>query len=185
MKSFIKVLLREMLVEADPMSHFKKRVNEVLYNIQSIQLPEDVYLPNIPKETQDAWIIKQIQSKVQAKINAIINKDYPIGGSCVLAPLGIIKVQPLKGSPVNVMITVKRLEDVKRGMSYYVTIYDNRLPTLVLADPSYTSNSSPENQLQAHIKNTVKGGYTYNKDKSFVEESFKNDIIIPISQFKV
>lgn len=184
MKSLIKQLLREMLAEADPMVHFNERVNEVLYNIQSIQIPDSVYLPNIPKELQDGWIIKQIQSKVQAKINAIIDKDYPIGGSCVLVSLGLVKIQPLKGNPVNVLITVKRKEGLRSGISYYVTVYDNRLPTLVLADPNNPNNRSVGTQLQAHIKNTIEGGYRYNRDKSFADKSFMDNIIIPIAQFK-
>lgn len=183
MKVFIKQLLYEMLAESTPMGHFKTRMNEVLYNIQSIEIPDNVYIPNIPKEKQDEWIIKQIQTKLQSKVDAIIAKDYPIGGSCVVVPLGLIKLQPLKGNPVNVLVIAKRDDGLKSGMSYYVTVYDNRLPSIVLADPKNPNNSSVGNQLQAHIKNSINGGYRYNRDKSFVDKSFMDNIIIQISQF--
>jgi hypothetical protein len=184
MKLFIKQLLREMLIEAVPMGHFHDRVKEVLYDIQSIQIPSNYYLPNVPKEAQDAWIVKQIQTQIQAKLNAIIAKDYPVGGSCVLAPLGLIKIQPIKGNPANILVTAQRKEGLMNGYSYYVTIYDNRLPTLVLADPKIPANSSPGNQLQAHIKNTIDGGYRYVKEKSFIDKNFMDNIIIQMSQFK-
>jgi hypothetical protein len=181
---FRKYLLEYMVDEAVPMTHFKERVNEVLYDIQSIQIPDTYYLPNIPKETQDAWIIKQIQEGIQPKINDIIAKDYPVGGSCVLAPLGMVKVQPIKGNPVNVLITAQKKEGLTSGISYYVTIYDNRLPTLVLADPKIASNSSAGGQLQAHIKNTIAGGYRYTREKSFVDSAFAGNIVIKMSDFK-
>ncbi len=176
-----KHLLEHSLLEADPMGHFKERLNEVLYSIVNIQIPPAFYLPNIPKEKQDAWIISQIQTKIQAKVDAIIAKDYPIGGSCVLVPLGMIKVQPIKGNPSNVLITAKRKEGLITGMSYYAAIYDNRLPTLVLADPKNPNNSSIGNQLQAHIKNTLDGGYRVNKDKCFIDKTFMDNLLIPMA----
>lgn len=189
MKSFIKDLLKKQLLEytileAVPMGHFDERIQEVLYNIQSIQIPANYYLPNIPKETQDAWIISQIQKRLQAKIDGIIAKDYPIGGSCVLAPLGMIKVQPIKGNPSNILVTVKRKEGLLSGMAYYAAIYDNRLPTIVLADPKNPNNSSVGNQLNAHIKNTIEGGYRVDKNKSFLDKTFMDNIVISMADFK-
>src|ERR1035438_7018771 len=158
MKVFIRVLLREMLAEAEPTGHFDDRVSEVVDDIVSIQLPPAIYLPNIPKETQDAWIINQIKEKVKGKIKNIIVKVYPDGngsGICSVVPLGLIKVQPINGNPVNALITARKKEGVMRGYFYYVTIYDNRMPTIVLSDPNIPANSSPGNQLQAHIKNNI------------------------------
>jgi len=183
MKSMIKTLLREGLNEAQPMIHFNERVDEVLYNIIGIQIPDNYYLPNVPKDSQDEWIISQIQQNIQAKVNAIIDKDYPIGDSAVLAPLGMLKLQPVKGNPVNIMVTVERKDKRITGSSYYVAIYDDRLPTLVLADPKNPNNSSVGNQLNAHIRNTIEGGYKVNKDKSYIDKSFMGNIIIPMSKF--
>jgi hypothetical protein len=78
-KDLLKKYLLEYITEADPMVHFNDRVNEVVNDIIGIQLPANVYLPNAPKETQDAWIISQLQAKLKDKINAVIATDYPIG----------------------------------------------------------------------------------------------------------
>jgi len=181
-----KYLLEYMIDEAVPMGHFKDRVKEVIGDIQSIQLPPNIYLPNVPQEVQDAWIISQIKAKMLAKINAVEAKDYPTTrGSCVLVPLGIIKVQPIKGNPTNILITAKRKEGTMTGFSYYITIYENRMPTIVLADPKIRANSSIGAQLQAHIDNTVKNNWPVNKEKSFIDKSFIDNIIIPMSEFKV
>jgi len=89
--------MEHMVDEAVPMGHFKDRMKEVVDDIVSIQLPDNVYLPNVPKATQDAWIISQIKSKLYAKVSAVEMKDYPTSrGSCILVPLGIIKLQPVK-----------------------------------------------------------------------------------------
>ena len=92
----------------------------------------------------------------------------------------MIKVQPIKGNPVNVLITARKKEGIMTGMSYYVTIYDNRLPTLVLADPKNPNNSSVGNQLQAHITNTIKGDYKVNKAKCFIDKDFMSNLVIPM-----
>jgi len=179
-----KYLLERMVDEAVPMAHFRDRMREVVDDIVSIQLPDNVYLPNVPKATQDAWIISQIKSKLYAKVSAVEMKDYPTSrGSCILVPLGIIKLQPVKGNPVNIMITARRKEDVKSGFSYYITVYENRMSTIVLADPKNPNNSSVGNQLQAHIQNTIKNGWPVAKDKSYIDKAFMDNIIIQMSKF--
>lgn len=186
----IKELLRKHLLklnEAVPTEHFGERVNEVLYNIESIELPPNAYISNVSKEAQDAYIIKEIQKQVQAKINAVIAKNYPASGkgSCVLVPLGIIKVQPLSGPAVNVMIISRRAEGIKRGYSYNIAIYDNRIPSLLLPDPKHPNNSSPMNQLKAHMANNVKRGEKVDPKTSFVDKSFMTNIIIQMNKFGV
>lgn len=179
-----KYLIEYTLDEAVPMLHFKDRVQEVIGNIQSIQLPPNVYLPNIPKEAQDAWIINQIKSKMMAKISQVEAKDYPTTrGSCVLVPMGILKLQPVKGNPTNIIIVAQRKEGTMSGFSYYVTIYENRMPTIVLADPSNPNNSSIGNQLNAHIANTIKNSWPVNKDKSFIDRSFMDNVVIRMAEF--
>jgi hypothetical protein len=188
-KDLLKKYLLEYITEADPMVHFNDRVNEVVNDIIGIQLPANVYLPNAPKETQDAWIISQLQAKLKDKINAVIATDYPIGkkgkeGICVLVPLGMVKVQPVKGNPVTAVVTAQRKEDVKSGLSYYIGIYDNRMPSIVLADPKIPANRSPHLQLQAHIDNNLKSGWPVNKERSYVDKSFMDNIVINMSDFK-
>jgi hypothetical protein len=188
-KDLLKKYLLEYITEADPMVHFNDRVNEVVNDIIGIQLPANVYLPNAPKETQDAWIISQLQAKLKDKINAVIATDYPIGkkgkeGICVLVPLGMVKVQPVKGNPVTAVVTAQRKEDVKSGLSYYIGIYDNRMPSIVLADPKIPANRSPHLQLQAHIDNNLKNGWPVNKERSYVDKSFMDNIVINMSDFK-
>ena len=188
-KDLLKKYLLEYITEADPMAHFNDRVNEVVNDIIGIQLPANVYLPNAPKETQDAWIISQLQAKLKDKINAVIATDYPIGkkgkeGICVLVPLGMVKVQPVKGNPVTAVVTAQRKEDVKSGLSYYIGIYDNRMPSIVLADPKIPANRSPHLQLQAHIDNNLKSGWPVNKERSYVDKSFMDNIVINMSDFK-
>jgi hypothetical protein len=188
-KDLLKKYLLEYITEADPMGHFNNRVNEVVNDIIGIQLPANVYLPNAPKETQDAWIISQLQAKLKDKINAVIATDYPIGkkgkeGICVLVPLGMVKVQPVKGNPVTAVVTAQRTEDVKSGLSYYIGIYDNRMPSIVLADPKIPANRSPHLQLQAHIENNLKNGWPVNKERSYVDKSFMDNIVINMSDFK-
>lgn len=188
-KDLLKKYLLEYITEADPMGHFNNRVNEVVNDIIGIQLPANVYLPNAPKETQDAWIISQLQAKLKDKINAVIATDYPIGkkgkeGICVLVPLGMVKVQPVKGNPVTAVVTAQRTEDVKSGLSYYIGIYDNRMPSIVLADPKIPANRSPHLQLQAHIDNNLKSGWPVNKERSYVDKSFMDNIVINMSDFK-
>ena len=179
-----KHLLEYMVDEAVPMGHFKDRIKEVIGDIQLIQLPDNVYLPNIPRATQDAWIISKIKSKLYAKVSQIEMKDYPTKrGSTILVPLGIIKLQPVKGNPVNIMITAQRKEGTMTGFSYYVTVYENRMPTIVLADPKLAANSSVGSQFQAHIANTVKNGWPYDKTSSFIDKSFIDNIVINIAEF--
>jgi hypothetical protein len=178
-------LLEYMIDEAVPMGHFKDRVKEVIGDIQSIQLPPAVYIPNVPKETQDAWIISQIKSKMLAKISQVEAKDYPTTrGSCILVPLGIIKLQPLRGNPTNILITAQRKEGTMSGFSYYIALYENRMPTIVLADPKIPANSSIGNQLNAHLKNTEANGWPVNRDKSSIDKSFMDNIVINMAEFK-
>lgn len=186
----IKELLRKHLLEfvineADPTGHFDDRVNEVINSIVTVQIPPNAYLPNVSKEIQDTWIINQIQQKIKAKINQVIAKDYPTdSGSCVLVPLGMIKVQPLNGGQSNILVTAKRKEGLMSGFNYYIAIYENRMPSIVLADPKLPSNSSPGNQLLAHMNNNVKSGYPVNKNKSFVDKDFMSNIVVDMRQFK-
>ena len=87
------------------MLHFKDRMNEVVDDVISIDIPPSVYLPNIPKKTQDDWIIANVRAKLYAKIAQVKLKDYPTNsGSCVLVPLGLIKIKPLVGNPVNIIL---------------------------------------------------------------------------------
>lgn len=188
-KELLKKYLLEYITEADPMGHFNDRVNDVVDSIISVQIPANVYLPNVPKETQDAWIISQLQEKLKVKIAAVTATDFPIGkkagqGICVLVPLGMIKVQPVKGNPVTAVVTAQRKEDVRNGISYYIGIYDNRMPSLVLADPTIAANKSPHLQLQAHMHNNIKNGWPVNKEKSYVDKTFMDNIVINMADFK-
>lgn len=179
-----KYLLEYVIDEAVPMVHFKDRVKEVIGDIVSIQIPDNVYIPNVPKPTQDAWIISKIKSKMYSKVSQVEMKNYPTTrGTCILVPMGIIKVQPIKGNPVNVLITAKRKEGTMTGFSYYITIYENRMPTIVLADPKVAANSSIGNQLQAHIYNTEKNGWPVNKETSAIDKSFIDNIVINMADF--
>ncbi len=180
-----KRLLEHSLIEADPTLHFNERMTDVVDNIVSIKLPPNAYLPNIPKESQDKWIISQIQQKINAKVQAIIDKDYPRGrGICAVAPLGMIKLQPAVGNPINILVTVKRSEGLLSGYYYYVTIYDNRLPSIVLSDVNNPQTNSPGAQLQAHMNNNIKRGDAVDKNKSFIDKSFMDNIVINMSAFK-
>jgi len=181
-----KYLLEYAITEAEPTGHFGDRVNEVINNIVSIQIPPTAYLPNIPKEKQDAWIISQIQTQLRNKINAVKEKQYPEGNSgiCVLVPLGLIKIQPMNGVASNIIVTAKRTEGLMSGFNYYIAIYDNRMPSIVLADPKNPNNSSPGNQLLAHMNNNIKRGDNVNKAKSFVDKSFMNNIVVNMRDFK-
>ena len=180
MKEFIRVLLREMLAEAVPTGHFNDRVKERITNIQSIVVPPNCYQPNVPKETQDQYLIKQIQEKVLAKVQAVIDKTYPAGkkletGICAIVPLGLIKIQPPIGLPIKVTINA---EGGVTGQSYYIGIYDNRMPSIVLADPKIPANHSIGGQLEAHMKNNEREGHEVNRAKSFIDKSFMSDIIL-------
>lgn len=189
-KELLKKYLLEYISEADPMGHFNDRVSEVVEDIVSISMPPNVYVAGASKEEQDAWVISQIQNKLKEKINTLIATDFPIGkgknqGICVLVPLGMIKVQPLKGNPVTITVTAKRKEDFKSGISYYVGIYDNRMPSLVLADPNVAANKSPHLQLQAHMNNNLKNGWPVNKERSYVDKSLIDNIVVNMADFKV
>lgn len=177
-----KHLLEHAIEEAEAMNHFNQRVDEVLYSISNVKIPDSVYLPNIPKEDQDDYIMRTIQDEMQEKINQVLAKDYPVGGSCVVAPLGHITIQPLKGVPVKPLIyAVKGKSSTVYGVSYYISIYDNRATSLVLANPNYPENRSSGGQLLAHIRNAVKNGYKHNRDKSFVDNEFNTPLVIPMS----
>jgi hypothetical protein len=58
------------------------------------------------------------------------------------------------------------------------------MPTIVLADPKIRANSSIGAHLQAHIENTIKNGWPVSKEKSSIDKSFIDNIIIPMSEFK-
>lgn len=177
-----KHLLERVINEAEAMNHFSQRVDEVLYSISMVKFPESIYLPNIPKENQNAYIIRTIQDRMQERIDKVLAKTYPIGGSCVVAPLGHIIIQPVKGAPVRPLIyATKGEKSLIYGISYYISIYDNRATSLVLANPNYPENKSAGGQLLAHIRNTVNSGYKNNRDKSFVDDEFNKPLIIPMS----
>lgn len=187
-KELLKKYLLEYVNEADPMGHFNDRVGEVVEDIIAVTMPPNVYVAGATKEKQDAWVISQIQDKLKEKINTLIATDYPIGkgkneGICVLVPLGMLKVQPLKGNPATISVTAKRKEDVKTGISYYVGIYDNRMPSLVLADPTIAANRSPHLQLQAHMNNNLRSGWPVNKERSYVDKSFMDNIVVNMADF--
>jgi hypothetical protein len=177
-----KHLLEHAIEEAEAMNHFNQRVDEVLYTISMVKVPETVYVPNVPKEDQDDYIMRTIQDEMQEKINSVLAKKYPVGGSCIVAPLGQITIQPLKGAPVRPLIyAVKGEKSTVYGVSYYVSIYDNRATSLVLANPNYPENKSSGGQLLAHIRNAQQNGYKYNRDKSFVDTEFNTPLVIPMS----
>ena len=182
----IKELLRKRLLEyaldeARPMGHFKDRVFERITNIREIKLGHGYYLPDIPKETQDAFIIKKIKETIKQKIDAVLNKDYPINnGVCVLVPLGKILVKPIKGQSTEILIVASGYI----GSDYYMSIYDNRVPTVVLADPNIKNNESPEAQLKAHIRNTLENKWPANIPASFVDKSFDTPLVIRMSELR-
>ena len=119
---------------------------------------------------------------MQDRINKVLAKNYPTGGSCIVAPLGHIIIQPIKGAPIRPLIyAVKGEKSLIYGFSYYVSIYDNRATSLVLTNPNYPENKSSGGQLMAHIRNTVNSGYKINKEKSFVDNEFNKPLIIPMS----
>lgn len=179
-----KYLLEHAIIEAEPTAHFNDRMTDVVDNIVAIKLPPNAYLPNIPKELQDKWIISQIQQKINAKVQAIIDKDYPIGrGICSVAPLGMLKLQPTIGNQINILVTVKRSEGLLSGYYYYVTIYDNRLPSIVLSDVNNSQTNTPGAQLQAHINNNIKRGDAVDKAKSFIDKSFMDSIIVDMRKY--
>jgi hypothetical protein len=190
----VKELLRKYLVEFEVdealrTQHFDDREKEVVDNIVDITLPNNVYLPNVPIEQQKAWIIQQIQKALKVKINAVVSKTYPKGkglnlGVCSVAPLGMIKLQPLKGLPINILVTAQRKEGLISGYSYYITIYDDRLPSLVLADKNNKLTQTPAGQLQAHMDNNIKRGDAVNKKSSFIDKSFIDNIVINLSDFQ-
>jgi len=186
MKSLIKTLLNKYLVEhtldeAVPMGHFNDRVIERVLNIKEITLGHGYYLPNLQKEIQDKWIIEQIKNKVSEKIKEVINKEYPINnGVCVLVPLGPILVKPPKGQSVDILIAALGYI----GKDYYISIYDNRMPTIVLSDPNIGNNRSPEAQLNAHMYNNIKNNWPVNKEESFIDTSFNTPIIIKMVELR-
>jgi len=189
-KGLVKKYLLEYITEADPMGHFNDRVSEVVEDIIDITIPDNIYIQGVSKETQKSWIISQIQQELKEKINAVIATDFPIGkknstGICVLVPLGMIKVQPVKGNPVTAIVTAKRKEDIRVGVSYYIGIYDNRMPSIVLADPKIAANKSPHLQLQAHMYNNINSGWQVNKEKSYVDKSFMSNIVVNMNEFKI
>ena len=189
-KELVKKYLLEYINEADPMGHFYDRYSEVIEDIIDVTIPDNVYVLGAPKETQKVWIISKIEEQLKEKIEKIKNTDYPIGkkkgtGICVLVPLGMIKVQPLKGNPVTAIITAKREEDIRTGISYYIGIYDNRMPSVVLADPNVAANRSIHSQLQAHMTNNMNSGYQVNKEKSDVDKSFMDNIVVNMADFKI
>jgi hypothetical protein len=184
----IKQLLRKHLLEykideSQPMIHFKDRVFERITNIREIQLGHGYYLPFelASKEVQDAWIIKEIKESVNLKVNQVLQKDYPIdNGVCVLVPLGKILVKPLKGQSVDILLTASGFV----GSDYYMSIYDNRVPTIVLADPKIRANANHESQLAAHIKNSIDNKWPVNYEASFIDISFDTPIIIRMSKLR-
>ena len=185
--NMVKELLRRylherMMIEAEAMNHFNDRVSEVLYKIYDIKIPEDFYLPNIDKETQNKYLIQTIQTETQKRIDEALAKDYPIGGSAVVVPLGPIFIESEKGKKERPLIhAIKGEKNKVFGVSYYVAVYDNRATSLVLANPNYPENKSAGGQLSAHIRNTVKSGYRYNKEKSYADTFLNNPLIIPMS----
>lgn len=176
-----KYLLKHSLNEAVAMKHFTERVFERVDNIREIKLGHGYYLPNVPIETQNAWIINQIKEIIKLKIKHVLYKDYPIdNGVCVLVPLGKILVKPVKGQSTSIIISSSGFI----GSDYYMSIYDNRVPTIVLADPSIHNNSSHENQLSAHIRNTIDNKWPVNKEASFIDASFDTPIIIKMAELR-
>lgn len=182
----IKQLLRKHLLEytldeAKPMVHFKERVFERVGNIREIKLGQGYYLPDIPIDEQNTWIIKKIRKEVDAKIKSVLDKDYPINdGVCVLVPLGQILVKPVKGQSTEILIMASGFV----GKDYYMSIYDNRVPTVVLADPKIRANSSNETKLEAHIKNSLENNWPVNREESFIDTSFDSPIIIRMIELR-
>ena len=182
----IKDLLRKYIVEyaideAKPMGHFKDRVFERLEYIQGIEMGHGYYLPNIPIDEQNRWIIKQIRKAMNEKIKGVLAKDYPSNdGVCVLVPLGKISVKPVKGQSTEILIKASGFI----GTDYYMSIYDNRVPTIVLADPKVPANASNETKLQAHIKNTIVNKWPVNKEESFIDTTFDTPLVIRMTELR-
>jgi len=189
-KDLLRKYLLEYVDEATRTTHFNKREKEVVDTIVDVTIPNDMFLPNVDIELQKKWIINEIQKVLKGKIDQIIGKNYPIGkganlGICAVAPLGMIKLQPLKGNPVNILITAKRFEGLISGYSYYVTVYDDRLPSIVLVDKNNPLNQTPMGQLQAHINNNLNRGDNVNQKASFIDKSFMGNIIVNIRDFNL
>ena len=185
-KNLLRKHLLEYVNEAMPMDHFNDRVVDVIDNIVSVDIPEGFYIPNIPTIDQDNWIISQIQAQLKAKIQKVIDTDYPENnGVCVVVPLGIILIKSLQGKRFKVLVTVQRKTDTVKGMSYYITIYDNRIPSIILAHMNNPQTNNPNGQLKAHINNNKRGGWSINVEESFIDDSLTNVILIDMKLFNL
>ena len=189
-KDLLRKHLFEYVDEATRTTHFNKREKEVVDDIVDVTIPPNMFLPNVNVDIQKKWIIGEIQKALKSKIELITTKDYPIGtgfnlGICSIAPLGMIKLQPLNGNAVNILITAQRAEGLISGYAYYVTIYDDRLPSIVLVDKNNPLTQTPMGQLQAHMMNNIKRGDNVNKKASFIDKTFMGNIIINMSNFKL
>ena len=58
------------------------------------------------------------------------------------------------------------------------------MPSFVLADPNVAANKSPHLQLQAHMNNNLKSGWPVNKERSFIDKSLMDNIIVNMADFK-
>ncbi len=178
-----------MLLEADPQGHFKDRVKDRLDGIDSIEIPSNVYLPDISKDVQDKWIINQInqiKKTLLTKIDAVLAKEYPNKGKlregiCVLVPLGFITIKPIIGGTVKIKINTK---ENKTGNSYNISIYDNRATTFTLDDPNHSIGRTLQDQLKSHMYNNEKNGWRVNEKESYVDKSFMTSIVIDIKNQK-
>jgi len=52
-----------------------------------------------------------------------------------------------------------------------------------LADPKIPANKSPHLQLQAHMHNNIKNGWPVNKERSYVDKSFMDNIVVNMADF--
>lgn len=189
----LKELLREHLLEyideAKGTKHFDERINDVINNIFDIYVSDRVFLPEIPVGTQKTWVKEQIKQLLKEKVRRVVDFDFPDGrelgkpGICIIVPLGKIKVKPINHRPINANILATRSRDVRTGDSYFLSVYDNRITTIVLADPTIASNQSTQHQLDGHIGLNKKDNWPVNVEDSYVDNRFSDPIVVDMSKF--
>lgn len=190
----LKELLREYLLEyideAKGTKHFDERINDVINNIYDVYISERVYLPEIPVGTQKNWIKEQFKKLLKEKVRRVVDFDFPDGkdiekpGICIIVPLGKLKVKPVNHRPMNANILATRAKDVRTGDSYFLSVYDNRITTIVLADPTIASNQTPQHQLDSHIALNQRDGWPVNVGDSYIDNRFSDPIIVDMAQFQ-
>lgn len=170
--------IKTMLKEAIPTKHFDERVDQVLLDIVNVEVPRDCLLRDVNVNKQKDYIIHCIANNITKKIDMVVKKRYPVGGSCVLVPLGRIKIRSGRGQLKDVFIISKKDGGYTSGLDYYIPIYDNQMATLVLASPEVAANQNHDGQLEAHMRNVANKGFPVNMKLSYVDVSFNRPLII-------